>query len=286
MTSIIRFEDVTFTYPNGFTAIEHINLDIERGSRVAIIGQNGAGKTTMVKMMNGLLRPTSGTVTVDGMNTADHTAAQLSRVTGYVFQNPDDQIFHNTVRAEIEYGPRELRQSDEELEQNVQWAAELCRLNDVLDENPYNLPLSIRKFVTIASVLAMNGPILVFDEPTAGQDLRGMQCLEDILRDLSDKRKTVVTITHDMDFVVDNFDVICVMAHRNLLRIGDAVTVFGDQRLLEESMLEKPYVGVLIDLLGLGSRAVNSDNGVRANSYFDVIRQNDLIERMNALIAL
>lgn len=286
MASIIRFEDVTFTYPNGFTAVEHINLDIERGSRVAIIGQNGAGKTTMVKMMNGLLKPTSGTVTVDGMNTADHTAAQLSRVTGYVFQNPDDQIFHNTVRAEIEYGPRELRQSDEELEQNVQWAAELCRLNDVLDENPYNLPLSIRKFVTIASVLAMNGPILVFDEPTAGQDLRGMQCLEDILRDLSDKGKTVVTITHDMDFVVDNFDVICVMAHHNLLRIGDAVTVFGDQRLLEESMLKKPYVGVLIDLLGLGSRAVNSDNSVSTNSYFDAIRQNDLIERMNALIAL
>lgn len=95
---IIHFEDVSFSYPNGFSAVEHVSFDISQGSRVAIVGQNGAGKTTTVKMMNGLLKPTDGTVTVDGKDTKEYTAAQLSRTTGYVFQNPDDQIFHNTVR--------------------------------------------------------------------------------------------------------------------------------------------------------------------------------------------
>lgn len=255
---IIHFEDVSFSYPNGFSAVEHVSFDISQGSRVAIVGQNGAGKTTTVKMMNGLLKPTDGTVTVDGKDTKEYTAAQLSRTTGYVFQNPDDQIFHNTVREEIEYGPKVLTQSDEQISEHVDWAADLCDLTEAMEENPYNLPLSIRKFVTIASVLAMDGSILVFDEPTAGQDLHGIRCLEGIFRELERKGKTVVTITHDMEFVVNNFDMIYVMAHKNLLMTGDASSIFGDQNLLDESMLKEPYVGTLARLLGLPANTVDT----------------------------
>ena len=103
--AIVSFKDVSFQYPNGFSAVENVTFEIEQGEKIAIVGQNGAGKTTTVKMMNGLLKPTKGDVIVDNMNTKDKTTAQLSRVTGYVFQNPDEQIFHNTVREEIEYGP-------------------------------------------------------------------------------------------------------------------------------------------------------------------------------------
>ena len=127
-----------------------------------------------------------------------------------------------------------------------------------MEENPYNLPLSIRKFVTIASVLAMDGSILVFDEPTAGQDLHGIRCLEGIFRELERKGKTVVTITHDMEFVVNNFDMIYVMAHKNLLMTGDASSIFGDQNLLDESMLKEPYVGTLARLLGLPANTVDT----------------------------
>lgn len=195
---IIEFKNVGFQYPNGFSAVENVDFEICQGEKIAIVGQNGAGKTTTVKMMNGLLKPTSGTVMIDGMDTKNYTTAQLSRVTGYVFQNPDEQIFHNTVRAEIEFGPGVLGFDLEKIREKTNWAAELCGLSEHMDENPYNLPLSIRKFVTIASVLAMDEKILVLDEPTAGQDLRGIQLLEKILEELQKKGTTVITITHDM----------------------------------------------------------------------------------------
>lgn len=256
---IIEFKDVSFQYPNGFSAVEHIDFEIQQGEEIAIVGQNGAGKTTTVKMMNGLLKPTSGTVIVDGMDTKGYTTAQLSRVTGYVFQNPDEQIFHNTVEAEIEFGPKVLGFDEEKIKAQIMWAAELCGLSDHLKENPYNLPLSIRKFVTIASVLAMDEKILVLDEPTAGQDLQGIIRLEKILKELKEKGTTVVTITHDMEFVVKNFKKVFVMAHKNLLRIGSAKEVFKDDALLEESMLKKPYISELVGALRLKENIVTQE---------------------------
>lgn len=256
---IIEFKDVCFQYPNGFSAVEHVDFEIQQGEEIAIVGQNGAGKTTTVKMMNGLLKPTSGTVVVDGMDTKGYTTAQLSRVTGYVFQNPDEQIFHNTVEAEIEFGPRVLGFDEEKIKVQTKWAAELCGLTEHLEENPYNLPLSIRKFVTIASVLAMDEKILVLDEPTAGQDLQGIIRLEHILQELKGKGTTVVTITHDMEFVVNNFRKVFVMAHKNLLRVGTAKEVFKDDNLLEESMLKKPYISEVVGALGLKENIVTQE---------------------------
>ncbi|HJF94106.1 MAG TPA: energy-coupling factor ABC transporter ATP-binding protein [Lachnoclostridium phocaeense] len=242
---MIEFKDVSFSYPNGFSAVEHVSFEIGQGEKIAIVGQNGAGKTTTVKMMNGLLKPTSGTVIVDDMDTKEYTTAQLSRVTGYVFQNPDEQIFHNTVRAEIEFGPGVLGFDEAKIKEKTEWAADICGLTEHMEENPYNLPLSIRKFVTIASVLAMDEKILVLDEPTAGQDLHGIKCLENILSELEKKGTTVITITHDMEFVVNNFPRVFVMAHKNLLKVGTAREIFRDDALLEESMLKKPYVSSL-----------------------------------------
>lgn len=260
---IIKFKNVSFQYPNGFSAVENVNFDIEQGEKIAIVGQNGAGKTTTVKMMNGLLKPTSGTVTINEMDTKDYTTAQLSRITGYVFQNPDEQIFHNTVRTEIEFGPEVLGFSPDKIKEKTEWAAQLCGLADHLEENPYNLPLSIRKFVTIASVLAMDEKILVLDEPTAGQDLLGIQLLEKILKELEKKGTTVVTITHDMEFVVNNFSKVFVMAHKNLLKVGMAREIFRDDALLAESMLKKPYVSSLSSMLGIQDNIVSRDELVK-----------------------
>lgn len=256
---IIEFKDVSFQYPNGFSAVEHVSFEIQQGDKIAIVGQNGAGKTTTVKMMNGLLKPTSGTVIVDGMDTKDYTTAQLSRVTGYVFQNPDEQIFHSTVEDEIRFGPKVLGFDEPKIKEKTRWAAELCGLSDCMEENPYNLPLSIRKFVTIASVLAMDEKILVLDEPTAGQDLNGIRRLENLLKELETKGTTVVTITHDMEFVVNNFPTIYVMAHKNLLKSGMPNEIFRDESLLEESMLKKPYISHLIQILGIRENIVTQN---------------------------
>ena len=231
---IIEFKDVSFQYPNGFSAVENVSFEINEGEAIAIIGQNGAGKTTTVKMINGLLKPTHG----------------------YVFQNPDDQIFHNNVEDEIRFGPKKQGLSEEEIVKKTEWAAKLCGLSEQMQENPYNLPLSIRKFVSIASVLAMDDKILILDEPTAGQDLIGIKRLENILAELKKENKTVVTITHDMEFAVNNFKKIFVMSHKNLLRVGNAKEIFSDNELLKDSMLKKTYIGDLCDKLKLDETAV------------------------------
>ena len=231
--SLIEFNNVSFTYPNGFSAVEDIDFHIEKGENIAIVGQNGAGKTTMVKMMNGLLKPTSGKVVIDGMDTCDFTTARLSRKTGYVFQNPVLGYDAQRVKELTEY------------------TAKLVGLSDELEENPYNLPLSIRKFVTIASVIAMDTEIIVLDEPTAGQDIRGIRILENMIEELKEKGKTIITITHDMEFVVNNFDKVFVMAHKNLLKVTEPKEVFSDSALLEESMLKRPYISEIVWQFGL-----------------------------------
>lgn len=247
---MIQFEDVSFQYPNGFAAIENVSFQIERGTNLAIIGQNGAGKTTTVKMMNGLLRPTAGQVYIDSMNTKDFTAAQMSKKVGYVFQNPDDQIFHNTIEEEIAFGPKVLGFDQKRTKEMIAFSVELVGMQDNLKQNPYDFPLSIRKFVTIASVIAMDTDILILDEPTAGQDLRGIKMLEHMLKILGEKGKTILTITHDMEFVANNFDKVFVMANKKLLREGSPREIFDDSQLLETAMLRRPFIRDICYALG------------------------------------
>lgn len=258
--SLIEFNDVSFAYPNGFVAVENVSLSIESGENVAIVGQNGAGKTTTVKMINGLLKPTSGSVIVQGVNTHDETTAQLSRRAGYVFQNPDDQIFHNTVEEEIAFGPKVLGFDEKKSKEIVKYAIELTGLEADVDKNPYDLPLSVRKFVTIAAVIAMDVDIFIFDEPTAGQDLRGIKILEDLVRELHDKGKTVITITHDMEYVANNYDRVIVMAHKNVLKSDTPARVFRDSELLAEAMLVPPYICSLAMDLGIEEELLTQDD--------------------------
>ncbi|WP_047983531.1 energy-coupling factor ABC transporter ATP-binding protein [Ornithinibacillus californiensis] len=250
MTKII-LDDVSFTYPDGTTANENLSLDIPSGQRVAIIGQNGAGKTTAVKLMNGLLKPTAGEVHVGEWNTKDKTTAQLSRKVGYVFQNPDDQIFHNEVIDEVRFGPRNMGFDDEKIEDITNWAIDLCGISDYREENPYNMPYSMRKFVTIASVIAMDCDVIILDEPTAGQDKIGLALLGKMLKELEKLGKTVITITHDMEFVTEHFERIVVMANRRIIADGKASDIFYQEDILQESMLKPPAVAQMGALLGL-----------------------------------
>lgn len=261
--AFVEFDKVSFSYPNGFSAVEDVSFQIEKGENIAIIGQNGAGKTSTVKMMNGLLKPSSGRVTVDGMDTKSFTTAKLSRKVGYVFQNPDDQIFHSTVGGEIEYGPKVLGFDQKKADEMIKFAAELVCLEHELEENPYNLPLSTRKFVTIASVAAMDTDIFILDEPTAGQDLTGIRILENMLKTLKQRGKTIITITHDMEYVAHNFDKVFVMAHKNLLRIAPAGEIFYDDELLITSMLKRPYISELAKILEVGEGIVEQGDLVR-----------------------
>ena len=255
-------KDVSFTYPGNFLAVDGLNMEIKAGENVAIVGQNGAGKSTTVKMMNGLLKPTKGDVIVGDMNTKDYTTAQVSKYVGYVFQNPDDQIFHATVEEEVRFGPKYMKLDKEEEDRRVEFAMKLTGMDEFKDENPMNLPLSMRKFVTIAAVVAMDTDILIFDEPTAGQDIEGNKRLSEILKILHDMGKTVITISHDMEFVVENFERVIVMATKKIVREGTPAEIFWDLETLKHAMLHQPYVSRVCRELGIEGNVIHMDEAV------------------------
>lgn len=246
----LELKSVSYVYSNGYKAIEDVNMQFELGESVAIIGQNGAGKTTTVKLMNGLLNPTSGEVIVDGLSTKQNTTATIAKKVGYVFQNPDDQIFQDTIYNEIAYGPLKQKLSKEEVQKRVSNASELCGLSNELNEHPYNLPYSKRKFVTIAAIIAMDTQVIILDEPTAGQDRESTELLGKIIDELAGKNKTVITITHDMEFVVKQFKRVIVMADKRKRTDDQPKNIFWNEELLQLSNLKQPYICQLAKLMG------------------------------------
>ncbi len=260
----ITLDHVSYEYPGGFLAVDDISMEIEKGESIAIIGQNGAGKTTTVKMLNGLLRPTKGNVIIGDMNSKDYTIAQMSRAVGYVFQNPDDQIFHSTIDEEVAFGTKVLNKTAEETRKLVDYALEITNLTQFKDENPFNLPFSMRKFISIAAIIAMDTQVMIFDEPTAGQDRSGNLRLSSILEHLHTRGKTLVTISHDMEFVVKNFNRVVVMANKKIVTSGSPSEIFWNFEALEEAMLKQPYVSRLCRTLNLGEGIVTMEETVQA----------------------
>jgi energy-coupling factor transport system ATP-binding protein len=262
--SYLSLKNVSYAYPSSSLAVDGVSIDIERGENIAIIGQNGAGKTTTVKLCNRLLCPTKGDVIIDGKNTKDFTTAQISRIVGYVFQNPDDQIFHSTVASEVEFGPQKMKRPPEQVKKTVDDALEITGLKKEREENPYNLPLSIRKFVTIASIIAMDTDVIILDEPTAGQDLEGGLRLKRIINTMLQRGKTLITISHDMEFVAENFSRVIVMADKKVIRDGNAREIFWNFEDLEKANLMQPYVSRVCCRLGIEGNIIRLNDAVKA----------------------
>jgi energy-coupling factor transport system ATP-binding protein len=238
----IEIRDLVHTYPTGDTALKGITTTIEGVDPVAIIGQNGSGKTTFVKHLNGLLRPTSGDIFINEENIKNKTTAQLSRQIGYVFQNPDDQLFLDSVKKELEFGPKRINMSSEEMEKSTQFAAEICNLKDKMDIHPFDLSQTEKKFCAIASIIAMNPEAIIFDEPTMGQDVEGNIRLAKIIQALREKGKLCITISHDMKFVVSNFDRIIVLCNGEILLDGDKYDVLAQPEILKKSFVAPPPI--------------------------------------------
>jgi energy-coupling factor transport system ATP-binding protein len=262
--ALISLENVSFAYPDGFKAVDSVSINIEEGENVAIVGQNGAGKSTTAKLCNRLLCPSNGNVIVDGKNTRNHTAAQISRIVGYVFQNPDDQIFHSTIEKEVEFGPRMAGLDEKQTAALVMDALTLTGLVKQREENPYDLPLSIRKFITIASVIAMNTRVIILDEPTAGQDMEGNRLLKNIMSALLERGKTLITISHNMEFVAENFLRVIVMADKRVAADGGPREVFWNFEALEKARLTQPAISRICRRLGLENRAVHLEEAADA----------------------
>jgi energy-coupling factor transport system ATP-binding protein len=251
----LTLESVVHVYQRGgVRALDGVDLRIGPGERLAVVGQNGSGKTTLVRHLNGLLRPTSGRVLVDHRDAAERTVAQLARSVGLVFQDPDRQIFAGSVRAEVEFGPRNLGMRGTQLRAAVDEALEVVGLGGEARINPYDLGASRRKLLALASVLAMRTPVLVLDEPTTGQDLRGVAIVRSAVESAHAAGRTVIAISHDMDFVASTFNRIVVMRAGRVILDGPPASVFdeGSWKTLRSTYLEPPLAALLGARLGLG----------------------------------
>lgn len=246
----IIVRDLRFHYTPGVEVLRGITLTVTPGA-VAIIGQNGAGKSTFVRLLNGLLKPTGGDVLVDGVSTRSTTVATMARKVGLVFQNPTDQLFKSRVLDEVMFGPLNLGLSPEEARRRAEAALARVGLTGVEQQNPYDLGLAERKLVTIAGVLAMDTPVVILDEPTIAQDVNGVRQIGEIVTWLQAQGRTVITITHDMDFVARYFQRVLVFQDGQVLADGTAQEIFSRPDLLRRAGLEPPPITLLGQGLGL-----------------------------------
>jgi energy-coupling factor transport system ATP-binding protein len=253
--AILRTEGLVHVYGGETRALDGVDLSIGRGERVAIVGQNGSGKSTLVRHFNGLLRPTEGRVLVDGADAAGRRVAHLAATVGLAFQDPDRQIFAGKVRTEVGFGPRNLGLGGATLDAAVDAALVATGLDKDAQTNPYDLGYSRRKLLALASILAMGTPIVVLDEPTTGQDARGLEQIRRIVADLSAAGRTVIAVSHDMRFVAEAFERIVVMRDGRIVLDGTPAEVFAEPAwpALASTFLEPPLAARIGARLGLGS---------------------------------
>lgn len=247
--------ELGFTYPEGTEALTGVSLEIGAGDLVAIVGQNGSGKSTLVRHLNGLLRATRGSVSVGGERVERQHVAELAARVGIVFQNPDRQIFSSRVCAEVAFGARNAGLAGEPLERRVDACLRLVGLEGEARTNPYDLGYSRRKLLATASVLAMATPGLVLDEPTTGQDLRGVRLVRSLIALLHEMGRTVIAISHDMRFVAEVFPRVIVMQGGRVVLDGPPETVFAETSwpTLASTYLHPPLAATLGARLGLGA---------------------------------
>jgi energy-coupling factor transport system ATP-binding protein len=224
--AVLEMRDVHFAYADGPPALDGVSLRIRAGEFVALIGQNGSGKTTLAKHLNGLLRPTRGTVLVDGVDTRTLSLGAIARRVGFVFQDPDHQLFSPSVAEEVAYGPRHLDLSPQEVEDRVERALRVCGLVERRDEDPFLLRKGERQRLAVAAILAIEPRVLVLDEPTTGLDWREQLAVLALLDELNRAGVTIVVISHSPWLVAEHAARAVLMARGRVLFDGPVPELF------------------------------------------------------------
>lgn len=250
----VQVSDLIYQYNSGQLALRGINLTIEAGEFVALIGQNGAGKTTLAKHFNGLLKPTSGEVLVEGLNTLQYDTSDLSRTIGYVFQNPDHQIFSATVEKELEFGLKNAGFKGQEIKERVDHALQYTGLERDRTVHPFSLGKGERQMIAVASILVLKPKLLIIDEPTTGSDWVGVQSMMALISKLQIAGTTIIMISHDMDLVAQYAKRVIVLKDGGILLDGSPQDVFSNQQILLDSAIIPPQLcrlsSQLKDILG------------------------------------
>jgi len=238
----VEISELLFQYSSGQCALKGINLTIEAGEFVALIGQNGAGKTTLAKHLNGLLKATSGKVIVDGMNTLLYDTSQLSKTIGYVFQNPDHQIFSVTVEKELEFGLKNAGFKGKKIKERVDQVLAYTGLDRYRNVHPFILGKGERQMIAVASILVLKPKLLVIDEPTTGSDWTGVQTMMALIRKLHAAGTTIIMISHDMDLVAQYASRVIVLKDGGILLDGTPQAVFSNEQMLLDSAIIPPQL--------------------------------------------
>lgn len=267
---LIEVSDLHFDYPGNVHALRGVNLTIHDGDYVAIMGENGAGKTTLVKHFNGLLRPKSGNIQFMGEDIKGKSVAQLARKIGLVFQNPDDQLFEETVEKEISFALHNFGIKESLIEKRVNWALNLLDIEQYREKSPFALSGGERKRVALASVLAWDPDVLVLDEPTIGQDYGQKEKLRHFLMQLRTQGKTVIVVTHDVEFVAESQPHIVLMADGNVVTEGSTKQIMTSTEALAQCSVAQPEITRLFTKL--------ADYGL-PNDVVDVDEAYDLLNR-------
>jgi len=246
---MIEVDGVRFSYPSGVEALKGVSMKIADGEFIAIMGQNGAGKTTLVKHFNGLLKPSQGRVLVDGTNTTKTSVAKLARNVGFVFQNPDHQLFCETVEEEIAFALRNFGFKEGVIEKRITWALNLLSLSQYRKTSPFMLSGGERKRVALASVLAWDPRILILDEPTIGQDHEQKEKLRQFILQMRTQDKTIIMVTHDVEFVAECNPRVLLMLDGEVIADGEAQKTLTDSVTLEKASIVPPQIAqIFLDL--------------------------------------
>jgi len=259
---VVSIAGLSHVYQDGTRALRDVDLEISRGEFVGILGQNGSGKTTLVKHFNGLLKPTEGTVTVAGLDTRKASIAEMALAVGYIFQNPDAQIFKMKVEEELAFGPQNVGLSKEEVDRRIKEAAEDLEISHLMDKNPFFLSKGEKQRVAVAAVMAMHPDILVLDEPTTGQDFKRAREIMDLAVRLHEEGQTVVVITHDMNLAAEYCDRVVIMEGGRVALDAPTREAFLAKDELEASSLRPPQVTVLGQKLGYPRAWLTVDEAV------------------------
>lgn len=240
----LEVRDLVYRYPDGTLALENVNMSLDDGDFVALIGQNGSGKTTLSKCLNGLFKPTNGRVVVDGLDTKKTSITKMAVRVGYVFQNPDHQLFNGSVWDEIAYGPMNVELPEDQIAERVEEAARVVGLEqETFEKHPFFLPKGIRQRVAIASILALRPRIIIVDEPTTGQDRRqALEIMNFLVRLQEERNHIIVFITHDMPIVSQYAKRIVLMGEGKVLADGPTAEVFSQPEKLAKTFVEPPQI--------------------------------------------
>lgn len=261
--TVLRFDDVWFAYGDR-QVLRGTSLTIEAGETVALLGSNGVGKTTLTKLIVGLLHPDRGAVSVCGRSTQDRAPEQLARQVAYVFQHPDQQLFERSVSSEVAFSPRLRALHTDDVEALVRDALRRTGLENLAEEHPFDLPPAQRKLVALAAALAQRPQLLVLDEPTQGLDRSSRARVVEVVRGLRAAGVAVLAVTHDPALVAEGFERSLVLEDGQVAHDGSTAALIADSDLLAQFGLPRPPAASLSMALDLPERPIRIDDVAKA----------------------